>query len=170
MNGSSTIRHVPARLAAFRNREDGAVLAEFAMMLPVMLLTFAVIIEGGRMMWSYQAAISGVRDAARYLARVAPQNICSAGGSVAGYQSQLTAIVRESIQGNTLFPASLNVTSVTPALSCHAGSYRVSPAPVVEIRANLTMTFPFSGIFTLNGSSRPVISTVIADQSRVFGT
>jgi len=164
------MRHIPARLAAFRNRQDGAVLVEFALMLPVMLLVFAAIIEGGRMMWSYQAAVSGVRDAARYLARAAPQDICAAGGSVAGYEPQLTAIVRQSLQGDTLFPASLNVTSVTAALSCHAGSYRISPSPVVEVRANLTMIFPFAGVFTLNGGSRPAVSTVIADQSRVFGT
>ncbi|KIC15197.1 hypothetical protein RA20_18770 [Leisingera sp. ANG-Vp] len=159
-----------ARLAAFRRQENGAVLVEFALMLPVMLLVFAVIIEGGRMMWSYQAAISGVRDAARYLARVAPQDICTSGGSVAGYTPQLTAIVRESIQGDTLFPSNLTVTSVAPSLTCQAGTYRVSPSPVVEVRAGLTMTFPFAGVFTLNGGSRPAINTVIADQSRVFGT
>lgn len=139
-------------------------------MLPVMLLIFAVIIEGGRMMWSYQAAISGVRDAARYLARVAPQDICASGGSVSGYAPQLTAIVRDSIQGDTLFPSSLIVTSVAPSLTCQAGSYRVSPSPVVEVRARLTMTFPFAGVFTLTGGSRPAINTVITDQSRVFGT
>ena len=155
---------------AFRKDESGAALVEFALMLPVMLLIFAVIIEGGRMMWSYQAAISGVRDAARYLARVAPQDICSAGGSVASYQPQLLAIVRESIDGDALFPASLNVASVTPSLACHPGSYRVSPAPVVAVRANLTMTFPFAGIFALNGGSLGTINTVITDQSRVFGT
>ncbi|NSY39051.1 TadE/TadG family type IV pilus assembly protein [Leisingera sp. ANG59] len=162
--------HTAAGWTAFRRREEGAVLVEFALMLPVMLLVFAVIIEGGRMMWSYQAAISGVRDAARYLARVAPQNICSSGGSVDAHQPQLLQIVRESITGDALFPARLSVTSVTPSLSCQAGSYRISPAPVVSVRANLTMTFPFAGIFELNGGSRATINTVIADQSRVFGT
>lgn len=161
---------ITARLAAFRRDESGVALVEFAMMLPLMLLIFAVIIEGGRMMWSYQAAISGVRDAARYLARVAPQDICSSGGSVAGYEPQLTAIVRESIDGDALFPSGLQVASVTPSLACIAGSYRISPSPVVQVQANLTMTFPFAGIFSLNGGSRPAISTVITDQSKVYGT
>ncbi|KIC24870.1 MULTISPECIES: TadE/TadG family type IV pilus assembly protein [unclassified Leisingera] len=163
-------KHTAARWAAFRKGEEGAVLVEFALMLPLMLLVFAVIIEGGRMMWSYQAAISGVRDAARYLARVAPQDICSTGGSVAAHQPQLLDIVRESIDGDALFPPSLNVTAVTPSLTCQAGSYRISPAPVVEVQANLTMTFPFAGIFALNGGSLNTINTVITDQSRVFGT
>lgn len=162
--------HTAGGWAAFRKGDEGAVLVEFALMLPVMLLVFAVIIEGGRMMWSYQAAISGVRDAARYLARVAPQNICSSGGSVDAHQPQLLEIVRESITGDALFPASLAVTSVTPGLTCQAGSYRISPAPVVSVRANLTMTFPFAGVFELNGGSRATINTVITDQSRVFGT
>lgn len=162
--------HILSRLAAFRRGDGGAALVEFAVMLPILLLVFAVIIEGGRMMWSYQAAVSGIRDAARYLARAVPQDICSTGGSVAGYTAQLEDIVRESISGDAIFPSGMSVTAVTPALTCQAGIYRISPAPVVEVTASLTITFPFAGVFALNGGSRGTINTTISDQSRVFGT
>lgn len=163
-------KHIKTFLAKWAHDEDGAALVEFTMMLPIMILLFAVIIEGGRMFWSYQAAVSGVRDAARYLARVAPGDICSSGGSVAGYTSDLETIVRNGASGYGIFPAGLTVTAVTPSLSCTAGSYRVSPAPVVEVTASLTITFPFADVFAFNGTARPTITTVISDQSKVFGT
>lgn len=164
------IQHTKACLAKWARSDDGAALVEFTLMLPIMILLFAVIIEGGRMFWSYQAAVSGVRDAARYLARVAPGDICSAGGSVAGYTSDLETIVRTGASGYSIFPTGLTITAVTPSLSCTTGSYRVSPAPVVEVTANLTITFPFANVFAFNGTARPTINTVISDQSKVFGT
>lgn len=158
------------RLRKFSTDESGAALVEFAILLPMMLLVFAVIIEGGRLMWSYQSVNAGVRDAARYLARVAPADICSAGGSVAGYTGELETIVRESITGNSIFPAKITVNSVTPSLSCVAGTYRVSPAPVVQVAATMTITFPFAGLFDLSGQSLGSLTKVVTDQSRVFGT
>ncbi|SLN73315.1 TadE-like protein [Roseovarius albus] len=154
----------------FRADERGAALVEFAIMLPMMLLLFAVVIEGGRLMWSYQAVNAGVRDATRYLARVTSSEICADGGSVAGYTSDLENIVRQTIGGTSIFPTNITVDSVTPSLNCVAGTYRVSPAPVVQITATMTIEFPFSGLFGLNGSSLSTMTKTVADQSRVFGT
>lgn len=154
----------------FLKDQSGAALVEFAMLLPMLLLVFAVMIEGSRLMWSYQSTISGVRDATRYLARVAPLDICTSGGSVAGYQADLMAIVSQNINGVTIFPAGITVNSVTPSLTCTPGAYRVSPSPVVQVSANITVTFAFSGLFTLAGSSLSDVTTTISDQSRVFGT
>lgn len=150
--------------------ESGAALVEFAILLPMLLLLFAVIIEGGRLMWSYQSVAAGVRDAARYLARVAPSDICSQGGSVIGYTADLEAIVRNSIDGDSLFPPGISVTAVTPGLICVAGGFRVSPTPVAQVTASLTVTFPFAGLFGLSGGSLGTVTTTITDQSRVFGT
>ncbi len=159
-----------SRLARLKADESGAALVEFAILLPMMLLVFAVIIEGGRLMWSYQSVNAGVRDAARYLARVAPADICTAGGSVAGYGSDLETIVRETIGGNSIFPSKITVNSVTPSLNCVAGTYRISPAPVVQVTASMTIQFPFSGLFDLNGQTLGTMTKTISDQSRVFGT
>lgn len=165
-----TRSHLTRALRHFARKDDGAALVEFTLLLPITLLLFAVIIEGGRLMWSYQATAAGVRDAARYLARVAPSTICANGGSVAGYSAQLKSIVEDRASGTSLFPTGITVTSVTPSLSCIAGTLRVSPAPVAQVRANLTVTFPFASLFTFGGQSLATINTSITDQARVYGT
>ncbi|MFD1156585.1 TadE/TadG family type IV pilus assembly protein [Roseovarius aestuarii] len=149
---------------------SGVALVEFAIMLPMMLLLFAVIIEGGRLMWSYQSVNAGVRDAARYLARVAPGDICTAGGSVASYKPNVETIVRNTISGNSFLPSQISVNSVTPSLNCVAGVYRVSPAPIVTVTATMTIQFPFAGIFTLNGQNLGTVNTAISDQNKVYGS
>ena len=135
-----------------------------------MLLVFAVIVEGGRLMWSYQTVVSGVRDATRYLARVAPRDICSAGGSVGSYGSLLTTIVRQANDGGTVLPSGVRVLSVTPSLSCPPGDFRSDEAPIVSVAAVVEITFPFAGLFAFAGGSLGTLSTQVADQSRVFGS
>lgn len=167
------IRALSAKIKAgaktFARRDEGAVIVEFAIMLPVFLLLFAVILEGGRMMWSYQATAAGVRDASRYLARISSESICVDGGSVAGSTAELLNIVRNASDGEGLFPPSITVDAVTPSLRCVAGPYRVSPAAIVAVSADLTITFPFSGLFRLAGGDRPTIQTTLADEHRAFG-
>lgn len=154
--------------------EAGVALVEFALVLPMVLVVFAVIVEGSRMMIGYQSAIAGVRDATRYLSRIVPVDICTTGGGVTSYAPQLQTIVAQSLTGGTIFPGGVTVQAggVTPALSCVAGSYRVNPAPVVTVTALVDITFPFAGIFTLVGSSLGTtpLTTSISDQSRVFGS
>lgn len=158
------------RIRRFAADESGAQLVEFAIVLPVMLLVFAVIVEGARMMWSYQTVIAGVRDATRFLARVAPRNICDAGGDVTGYAATLTGIVRNASDGRSILPSGVTVTAVEPSLTCNAGTYRSDMAPIVTVRADVLVTFPFAGLFTLVGGDRPALQTSVTDQSRVYGS
>lgn len=159
-----------ARLARrFLRDSTGAALVEFAILLPMLLVVFAVIVDGGRLMWSYQTAAAGVRDAARYLARATPSNVCSGSRSVASLTARLEGIVRNSIDGNALFPSGITINSVTPSLTCVTGTYRVSPAPVAQVTARLTVTFPLGDLFSLFDESLGTVTTTITDQSRVFG-
>lgn len=150
-------------------KEDGAVLVEFALVFPLMLLFFAVIVETSRLLWSYQMAIEGVRDAGRYLARVAPVDICSTGGSVAGYTAQLLDIVEDDIDGASVFPPLVTVNSVTPSVTCVSGTYRTNPAPVAAVSADITIQFPLGGIFGLFGGSLSSVTTTVADEARIYG-
>jgi len=161
---------ISRQFTRFHGDQSGAALVEFALILPIMLLMFAVIIEGARLMWSYQSVAAGVRDATRYLARVAPVDICTVGRSVTAYTSDLETIVRSGKSGYSIFPTGISVNSVTPSLTCVVGTYRVSPAPVVQVSASLTVTFPFVGIFSFNGESISTVTTTIRDQNRVFGS
>jgi Flp pilus assembly protein TadG len=154
----------------FLRAEEGAALVEFAVVLPMMLLVFAVIIEGSRLMMSYHAAISGVRDATRFLARVAPGNICATGGSVASYASQLQTIVSQSTSGASVFPPAVTVNSVTPTLACVSGTYRLAQTPIATVTANVTITHPFASFFALFGAAQSPVTTTISDSTKVYGT
>lgn len=149
--------------------QDGAALVEFMLVFPIMLLFFAVLVEATRLLWSYQMAVDGVRDAGRYLARIAPVEICLSGGSVAGLATVLRDIVEDDIGGNPLFPALVTVNSVTPSVACVAGSYRTNPAPIATVSAGLTLTFPLGGIFSLFGASLTSVTTTVTDSARIYG-
>lgn len=153
---------------------SGAALVEFAITLPFLLLLFAVIIEGSRMMWSYQTAITGVRDATRYVARAAPADICTTGGALYDYvsQAELTEIVSQSTGDGSIFPKLVTVDSVSANSDCIAGStftYRNEPA-VAVVSAQITIQFPFTGLFALAGATVTSLTTTVTDRSRIFGT
>ncbi|MEI4486856.1 TadE/TadG family type IV pilus assembly protein [Frigidibacter sp. MR17.14] len=164
----------------FRRADEGVALVEFALLLPMLLLLFAVTIEAARMVRSYQAVSSGVRDAARYLARVAPADICDTGGSLAGYEDALTEIVSRSYdsdddgQTSSVVTAGVTVTSVVPDYSCitapTGSTYRRNPFAVASVTATVDFTFPFAPLFAFGGGGalEPVTAT-IADEQRIFG-
>lgn len=153
----------------FLSDEEGAILVEFAIIMPLMLLFFAVTVESARMMWSYQIAIGGVRDATRYMARTTPYDICDTAGSVASKAAKLKDIVAKDIHGTGLFPTKLTINSVTPSYSCVAGTYRHDPVAIGVVTASLTIEFPLAGIMTLFGGALPTVTTTVTDRARIFG-
>ncbi len=155
----------------FWRREDGAALVEFAISLPLILILAFLTVESMRLFWSYQAAIAGVRDATRYLARIAPADLCTSGGSVAGYASQLESIVETTISGAALFPAGVTVTSLTPGLACITSlGLRQASVPVATVSANVSITLPFSQVMRVMGvAPAATINTTVRDQARVYG-
>ncbi|WP_051692685.1 TadE/TadG family type IV pilus assembly protein [Thioclava pacifica] len=151
--------------------EDGAQLVEFALVLPILLLIFATIVEGGRMFLSYQTVIGGVRDASRYLARVTPRDICDDEDTFDGRDDDLTEIVENALTGESLLPSGITITGVTPSLTCTTGDFRFGTAPVVSVSAALSITFPFGGLFSLaTGQTPGTVSTNVADEHRAYGT
>ncbi|WBL34351.1 TadE/TadG family type IV pilus assembly protein [Sedimentimonas flavescens] len=161
------------KLSSFGKGEDGAQLVEFAIVLPMMLLVFAVIIEGARMMRTYQAVSSGVRDAARYVARVAPANICvdtgSAQSKIATYDAELKNIVEKSQFDNVLFPSGATINTVSSTVTCPTGTFAGYPPAIVQVTASMTLTFLFDDVFKLIGGSLDTLNTTVVDQSRVYG-
>ncbi|WP_170476446.1 TadE/TadG family type IV pilus assembly protein [Ruegeria arenilitoris] len=167
MSGLS--QHIQRVIRRFRRDEAGAALVEFAILLPIMLATFALIAEGGRLFWSYQNAITGVRDTARYVGRIAPADLCSASpsASIGDFQASVATTL-----------TSLSTTNITIglddlSLECvgAAGEYRVSPTPVAVLSASLTISdLPFAPLFQLvGGAGMTQIQTTVTDRSRVFG-
>lgn len=163
-------RALKVRVGRFVADEAGVALVEFAVALPMMMLLFAVIIEGSRMMLSYESAINGVRDATRYLARITAPDICATGGSVAGTATKLKTLIVQANSGASIFAPNVTIGTVTPTYRCVSGTYRGGSVPVAQVTAQLTIAFPFAGIFTFVGGSRPTIVTTVIDQARVFGS
>lgn len=158
----------------FLRDERGAVLVEFVITLPLMILFFAIIVETARIFWSYQLAISGVRDATRYMSRVIPQNSCTVVGGydMTAHNTTVTDIVTKDRRwplGN-MFPTSITVNSVTPTLDCSAtGTYRNGIPPIVTVTANFTVRFPMSFAWDYFGDGLSTGVANVSDQARVFG-
>lgn len=157
-------------LRAFARRDEGVALVEFGFALPIMVLLFGASIEGARTLLAYHGAISGVRDAARYVARAVPSDICDPAVNVPAYLDDLTDMVRHGAKKATVFPADVTIGTVTLDFTCFSGTYRTDPAAVVTLTAPVSMTLPFSGVFTLWGQPAPQFDVVVRDQARVFGS
>ena len=178
---------IKSRLKGFRRDEDGVALVEFAIFLPLFLLSFFVIVEFSRVFFSYQGAIVGVRDAARYLARVAPANICSgaangAGGVLVfnnpdgngGTIDAIEEIVYRNMDNETgILPTNVFIMNVTSTYVCvvpAAGTYRQVEVPIAQVSAQFQIVLPLGGILEFNGLPLiPNITHTVTDQSRIFG-
>ena len=158
-------------LPRFLKDRSGAALVEFAIALPLLLILFAVTVDGARMMWSYQKTAAGVRDATRFLGRAAPARICDAGGSVAGYQTQLEQIVRDAATtGQSIAIQGSNVLSVVPSHVCIDNGYRGGVVAIATVTASVRITLPFSTVFALIGTAPGTFTATVTDQTRIFGS
>lgn len=166
------LHHIPSALRRFRRDESGLALVEFAICLPLMILVLGMVIEGSRLMWSFQNSISGVRDATRYLARITPSDVCVPGGSTFDDQSDaLAAIIRNRIgTDDSILPRGVSLVDVTATLDCVAGVYRLSPAPVAQLTARVEITHPFAALFTLASDGiEDAVTVDVSDEARIFG-
>jgi Flp pilus assembly pilin Flp len=172
-------RHILKKAQGFWADRSGAAMVEFAISLPFLLLIIAIVIEGSRIAWTHQAAASGVRDAVRYIARIAPVDICGGTANILDYEDDATSIVALRLpveeDGNPIpfeqiLPGGVRVVNVTTSLQCIKGDYRIEEIGIVEVRAEIEIEFPFGGIFDLFGDPLEPLTTEIADESRVFGT
>ena len=166
------------RVRAFGREERGATAVEFAIVLPVMLVIFAVIVEGSRIYWNYQAAVGGVRDAARYLARMVNVDVCTAGGTTfpTTSSSEAQGIVERNMKSGVgaqrLFPSGVSLADtdpVTAQLQCVAIA-GLGTVPVVRVNANVEIELPFNLLTSFFvASPNGLLSTTITDQSRIYG-
>lgn len=173
--------HKRRALSRFVAKSDGATAVEFVIVLPVMLVCFALIVEGSRIFWNYQAAVGGVRDAARYLARVTNNDVCSGTtpslGSTAS--SDAKAIIERNLTSgkgtSAIFPSAVTLSTTTPpsaSLQC-IGTDTTGlsvQVPVVRVNATVVVTLPMSNLlkFFIATPNGQMVST-ITDQSRIYG-
>ena len=165
------IRRMTRKLLVFRSDTSGAAMVEFAIALPLLLLMVAVVIEASRLTWTHQAAAAGVRDAVRYIARLAPQDICSGTAAIGDFDDDATDIVtlRMGNADEQILPGGVTVVDVVADLQCMEVDYSTDDVPVVGVRVQLQIDFPFGGAFALLGRPLDPLTTIIGDESRVYG-
>lgn len=156
-------------LRGFRQETRGAAFVEFAITLPLILILFAATVDGARMLWSYQKAVAGVRDATRYVSRYSERDLCPS-GSLANFSGPLLRIVRNNVQGTDITPSGVTVVSVVPSLTCPTGTYRNGPVSIATVTATVTITLPFSDVFDLIGVTMNTFDATITDRTRIFGS
>ena len=184
------------RISRFRRDENGVALVEFALFLPIFVLSFFVIVEFSRVFFAYQSAVVGVRDAARYMARVAPPAVCEgasapSGGGNPGDVIVLTplgtstdnvngaVVARTIIERNMdtetagVLPQNVFLDGVSATYFCEigaAGEYRQANVPVAQVSATFRIVLPLVGILELN-ALQPIqqITRTVTDSSRIFG-
>ncbi len=145
-------------------------MVEFAVVAPLMLLIFSFTIEGARLLWTHQVVVSGVRDAARYVARRAPSDICSAGGGIGAFTGNLQNIVAQSTSNASVLPGSTSVTGVTGTLTCVNGTLRINPVGVVTVTASVTVNHPLGGILSFfGGGAVNTLNYTVVESSRIHG-
>lgn len=163
-----------AKIARWRGNETGATAVEFTILLPVMLVTFAVIVEGSRIYWNYQAAVSGVRDASRYLARITDNDVCAGGTLPANANTIVTNIINRNMGDGTtnLFPPAvrLDPTWLPRATRDCVAVTGVGTVPVYRVQAQVEITLPLSVLWSFfQTAPTGVMISRITDQSRIYG-
>lgn len=158
-------------LRSFRRSETGAALVEFGISLPLILVVSYGAIDSMRLFWSYQAAVAGVRDATRYLARIAPSDICTTGGSLEAYETQLATIIGSTIDGGGLYPPGVEISNVNASYDCEGTlGLRQSQVPVTTVTADLSVELPLTGVLSLiGGEGLGTLEATLFEQARIFG-
>lgn len=180
-------------LKRFLRRQDGVALIEFAISFPAILIILFTIIEASRMLFAYQAAIGGVRDAARYFARMVPADVCPDPASPSDAEwdawvadawtteesmlARAADIVGAKI-GSTgsVFPGAASLTGNPPVTVTYECPVWTSPlslsqtVPVIAVEATVRIDFPFGNIFALFGGPLAGVTATIADTSRALGS
>ena len=163
-------------MTRFGRNQRGATAVEFAILMPIMMVCFGAIVEGARIYWNYQSAVSGVRDAARYLARITDTTVCGGASTTAvaipGGAARARQIIARNVgSGSTnLFPNAVTVTDVSASYTCPDLDLRSDPTPIAQVHATLTVQLPFSAVFEFFGNrTNTQMVSVITDQSRIYG-
>lgn len=153
----------------FGSATSGAALVEFAVSLPLILILAFGAFESQRLLWSYQAAVAGVRDAARYVARVADDNICETQGASAS-NADLSGLAQLALD-RIVIPGGVTVTAVNVAVDCVLSpGLRQGTVPRARVTADLRIALPFTAVFALaGGAGWGVIETSIIEEARIYG-
>ena len=159
-----TIHRNIRRLALWRD-DLGAAMVEFTLLAPFLLFLGLGMSEFGRFLFQYQLVLEGLRDGARYLARVQDPSDATAQtdavnlavyGNIAGTGSSR-------VDGWTT--SDVQIAPIDPPIDNSAGTYR-GGATIDIIEA--TTTFNYADVGFLSVLGLPSISIAVEHQQRAL--
>ena len=174
-----------SRLFKIAERDEGAAIVEFALILPLLLVLLFFFFEAGRLLWTHQQLVLATRDVTRYLSRVGDDfSDCTAPTSPpASLQTDIENLVKfGTFSASTLpsnFTPSFVVNSVTPtAWTCVSEQYSMSGGGTgtvnymaTQVSVNVTLDLPFRFIvdYFVPGHGAGQLTYNIVDRTRGFG-
>lgn len=156
--------------------ERGAAAAEMALILPLVLTLIYATFEGSYYMLCEHRAIKGVRDAARYAARLDRGLFACPGGTFSGDEAAIKNLTRTGkLSGGTVKipgwgtnPADVSVTVTCAALTAgSAGIYNSTGGNAPRVRVSTRLNYP--SIMASLGFTTATIQIGAAAQSPVIG-
>jgi Flp pilus assembly protein TadG len=136
--------------------EQGNAAAEFAMVLPLLLILLFAFYEAGRLFWNYNVVASSARDAARFAARLP---IVCPGSLAPSDETKVKQLARTGIPasgGTPLLPGWTSDSSVTVQVTCisnpsgntYQGRYNgMAQIPTIKVTAAAPYSILFGTFF-----------------------
>ena len=161
------------RFASFLSDRSGAAAVEMVLILPVALALILTTYEGGYYMICEHRMVKGVRDAARYAARLSRSNYACPGGTFSGDATKVKNLTRtgQLSLGKASVPGwGDDPNDVTITVSCASGQggiYAATGGNAPQVKISTRIVYP--SIMGTMGFTSATIHIGAAAQSPVIG-
>lgn len=150
----------------FIRNQSGAAAVEMALILPAALALLFVTFDGAYYMLCEQRVVKGVRNAARYAARLDLSNYACPGGTFSGNTAAVQNLARTGTLtgGNATIPGWQN-SDVQVSVACSAGRggiYEASGGNAPVVRVSTKVAYP-SLMGTMGFTDQPVFIAATAE-------
>ena len=157
-------------MQAFQSLADrrGATLLELAIVLPVLMMLGLGVFEFGNLLWRYHQINTGVRDAARYLARVDDPMASQTAGKQLAVYGQIGGTTNRVPWWN-VGDVTVSIIPIANPVDATTGSrtYR-GPDPIRIVHVQTAATYPGIGFLNMLGVG-PTVTLNLFHEERVIG-
>jgi Flp pilus assembly protein TadG len=151
-----------SRLFGLRRNDSGAALVEFTLLAPFLLFLGLGMGEFGRFLYQYQLVVEGLRDGARYLARLDPDSSTNQTNAAnLATTGTIDGTGDQRVDGWVAADVTFTVTDVDNS----SGTYR-GAATIKVVEA--TTTFDYADVGFLGALGLPALSIDATHEQRVI--
>lgn len=144
-------------IARFLRADQGAVAAEFVLMLPIMILLLFLGMEGGHFAWSQHNLIKAVREGTRYASRLPVDSFCD--GATQQLDPDAEDLIKAIVVTGALPPADGGAARGPVVFGLQADQVTVDPDCAVLAPGDEGFG---TGIYSDLGNGGPVVTITVA--------